>query len=261
MPNGKFSVVDFHNAGGVPALLSEIREHLDLSCLTVDGAPLGECLVSARVTDRQVIATLDNPVYSEGGLAVLKGNLAREGAIVRPTSVKPEMRVFEGRARVFETDQDGLRAVQEGRIKPGDVMVIRYEGPKGAPGMKEVMLSTDVLYQTGLDSSVGLITDGRFSGFNRGAIVGHVSPEAAVGGVIAVVEDGDRIKVDIPNRKLQLHVSERKIAGRLERWSPPPAKVTGGILAAYSLLAEPAHKGAAFQARYGQGELSADVRK
>jgi len=256
VPNGKYSVIDFHNAGGVPALLAEIRQHLDLSCFTVDGLTLEDCIASASVLDRKVIATLDDPVYSEGGLAVLRGNLAPHGAIVRPTSVKPEMRVFEGLARVFESDQEGLRAVQDGRIKPGDVMVIRYEGPRGAPGMKEVMLSTDILYQTGLDNSVGLITDGRFSGFNRGAIVGHVSPEAAAGGAIAVVKDGDRIKVDIPNRGLELGVSEQELGRRLEQWSPPPAKCTSGILAAYALLAEPAHEGAAFRARYENGEIS-----
>ena len=249
LPNGRHTVIDFHEAGGVPALLHEIRGQLDLACLTVDGEPLGRRIEGAQVRNRAVIRPLESPIYSEGGLAVLKGNLAPDGAIVRPTSVKPEMRTFRGRARVFESDQEGLKAVQSGRIRAGDVMVIRYEGPKGAPGMKEVMLSTDVLYQKGLDSSVGLITDGRFSGFNRGAIVGHVSPEAAAGGPIAVVRDGDPILVDIPNRKLELLVPEAELRKRLEDWVPPPPKVSGGILAAYALLAEPAHRGAAFRAR------------
>jgi dihydroxy-acid dehydratase len=249
LPNGKHTVIDFHDAGGVPALLNEIRGHLDLTCLTVDGVPVGRRIEGAQVRNRDVIRPLESPIYSEGGLAVLKGNLAPDGAIVRPTAVKPEMRVFQGRARVFESDQEGLKAVQSGRIKPGDVMVIRYEGPKGAPGMKEVMLSTDVLYQKGLDSSVGLITDGRFSGFNRGAIVGHVSPEAAAGGLIAVVRDGDQILVDIPKRKLELLVPEAELQNRLKGWQPPPPKVKSGILAAYALLAEPAHRGAAFRAR------------
>lgn len=249
LPNGEHSLIDFHEAGGVPALLNEIRSHLDLSCLTVDGVPLGRRIEGARARKREVIRPLGNPVYSEGGLAVLKGNLAPNGAIVRPTAVKPEMRVFQGRARVFESDQAGLKAVQSGQIEPGDVMVIRYEGPKGAPGMKEVMLSTDVLYQKGLDASVGLITDGRFSGFNRGAIVGHVSPEAAAGGLIAVVRDGDQILVDIPRRKLELLVPEVELQKRLKGWRPPPAKVRSGILAAYTLLAEPAHRGAAFKVR------------
>jgi dihydroxy-acid dehydratase len=169
---------------------------------------------------------------------------------VRPTSVKPEMRAFQGRARVFESDQEGLQAVQSGRIRAGDVMVIRYEGPRGAPGMKEVMLSTDVLYQKGLDSSVGLVTDGRFSGFNRGAIIGHVSPEAATGGLIAFVRDGDLIQVDIPKRRLELLVPDAELQQRRKGWKAPAAKVSSGILAAYALLAEPAHKGAAFRARY-----------
>jgi dihydroxy-acid dehydratase len=250
LPNGKHTVIDFHDAGGVPALLYEIRGLLDLACLTVDGEPLGRRIEGARVGNREVIRPLERPIYEEGGLAVLRGNLAPDGAIVRPTSVKPEMRTFRGRARVFESDQEGLKAVQSGQIEAGDVMVIRYEGPKGAPGMKEVMLSTDVLYQKGLDSSVGLITDGRFSGFNRGAIVGHVSPEAAAGGPIAVVRDGDPILVDIPNRKLELLVPQADLQKRFEEWVPPPPKVSGGILAAYALLAEPAHRGAAFRARY-----------
>jgi dihydroxy-acid dehydratase len=250
LPNGRHTVIDFHDAGGVPALLEEIRGHLELGCLTVDGVPLGERIRGARVRDREVIAPLSSPIYSEGGLAVLKGNLAPDGAIVRPTSVKPEMRAFQGMARVFESDQQGLQAVQSGRIRAGDVMVIRYEGPRGAPGMKEVMLSTDVLFQKGLDSSVGLITDGRFSGFNRGAIIGHVSPEAAAGGLIAVVRDGDRIQVDIPHRKLELLVPEAELQERKKVWKAPAPKITSGILAAYALLAEPAHKGAAFRARY-----------
>ena len=247
VPSGSHFVTDFYEAGGVPALAAEIQSYLDLSCMTVDGVNLGKCIEGAEVKNREVIASVDNPLYKEGGLAVLKGNLAPDGAIVRQTSVIPEMRVFKGAARVFDSDQEGLRAIQDGNIKAGDVMVVRYEGPKGAPGMKEIMLSTDALYIKGLANSVGLITDGRFSGFNRGPIVGHVSPEAAVGGPIAIVRDGDLILVDIPNRKLELMISSTELDNRLKNWSPRPPKTDSGILGAYAILSEPAHKGAAFK--------------
>lgn len=247
VPNGSHSIIDFYEAGGVPALTKELESYLSLSCMTVDGVNLGKCTEGAEVKNREVITSVDNPLYKEGGLAVLRGNLAPDGAIVRQTAMKPGMRVFKGPARVFDSDQEGLRAIQDGNIKTGDVMVIRYEGPKGAPGMKEIMLSTDALYVSGLAESVGLITDGRFSGFNRGPIVGHVSPEAAVGGPIAVVRDGDPILVDIPNRKLELMISKTELDKRLKNWNPHPAKTDRGILGVYAMLSEPAHQGAAFK--------------
>lgn len=247
VPSGSYYVTDFYEAGGVPALAAELRNYLDLSCMTVDGVNLGKCIEGAKVKNREVITSVENPLYKEGGLAVLKGNLAPDGAITRQTAIIPEMRVFQGKAKVFASDQEGLEAIQDGRIKPGDIMVVRYEGPKGAPGMKELMLSTDALYIKGLANSVGLITDGRFSGFNRGPIVGHVSPEAAVGGPIAVVQDGDSILVDIPNRKLELMIPRSELDNRLKNWSPRPPKTDSGILGAYAMLAEPAHKGAAFK--------------
>lgn len=247
VPSGRHYVTDFHEAGGVPALAAELRSYLDLSCLTVDGVNLGQCIEGVEVKNREVIASVDNPLYQEGGLVVLKGNLAPDGAIARQTSMPPEMRVFRGAARVFDSDAEGLSAIQDGNIKAGDIMVVRYEGPKGAPGMKEIMLSTDALYIRGLANSVGLITDGRFSGFNRGPIVGHVSPEAAVGGLIAVVQDGDPILVDIPNRKLELMVASTELDNRLKKWRPRPLKTDSGILGAYAILSEPAHKGAAFK--------------
>jgi len=249
IPSGSYYVTDFHEAGGVPALAAELRNYLDLSCLTVDGVNLGKCIEGAEVKNREVITSVENPLHKEGGLAILKGNLAPDGAITRQTAMIPEMRVFQGRAKVFDSDQEGLTAIQEGRIKAGDIMVVRYEGPKGAPGMKEIMLSTDALYVKGLANSVGLVTDGRFSGFNRGPIVGHVSPEAAVGGPIAVVQDGDPILVDIPNRKLELMIADSELGNRLKNWSPRPSKTDNGILGAYAMLAEPAHKGAAFKVR------------
>lgn len=250
VPSGSHSIIDFYEAGGVPALATEMRKYLDLSCMTVDGVSLGECIDGAEVKNREVITSVEHPLYKEGGLVVLKGNLAPDGAIVRQTAMRPEMRVFRGSARVFDSDQEGLKAIQSGKIKPGDLMVIRYEGPKGAPGMKEVMLSTDALYIKRLADTVGLITDGRFSGFNRGPIVGHVSPEAAVGGPIAVVQDGDPILVDIPNRKLELLISNSELDKRLKNWKPRPAKTDRGILGAYAVLSEPAHKGAAFRVHH-----------
>ena len=252
VPSGSHSIIDFYEAGGVPALATEMRKYLDLSCITVGGVSLGECIDGAEVKNREVITSVEHPLYKEGGLVVLKGNLAPDGAIVRQTAMRPEMRVFKGSARVFDSDQEGLKAIQSGKIKPGDLMVIRYEGPKGAPGMKEVMLSTDALYIKRLADTVGLITDGRFSGFNRGPIVGHVSPEAAVGGPIAVVQDGDPILVDIPNRKLELLISNSELDKRLKNWSPRPVKTDRGILGAYAVLSEPAHKGAAFRVHYNK---------
>ena len=252
VPNGSHSIIDFYEAGGVPALVAEMRRYLELSCITVDGISLGECVKGAEVKNRKVITSVEHPLYKEGGLVVLKGNLAPDGAIVRQTAMRPEMRVFKGSARVFDSDQEGLRAIQEGDIKPGVLMVIRYEGPKGAPGMKEIMLSTDALHVKGLADSVGLITDGRFSGFNRGPIVGHVSPEAAVGGPIAVVQDGDPILIDIPKRKLELLISNTTLNKRLMNWSPRPAKTDRGILGAYAILSEPAHKGAAFRVHHNK---------
>ena len=252
VPNGSHSIIDFYEAGGVPALVAEMRRYLELSCITVDGISLGECVKGTEVKNRKVITSVEHPLYKEGGLVVLKGNLAPDGAIVRQTAMRPEMRVFKGSARVFDSDQEGLRAIQEGDIKPGVLMVIRYEGPKGAPGMKEIMLSTDALHVKGLADSVGLITDGRFSGFNRGPIVGHVSPEAAVGGPIAVVQDGDPILIDIPKRKLELLISNTTLNKRLMNWSPRPAKTDRGILGAYAMLSEPAHKGAAFRVHHNK---------
>lgn len=250
IPNGQHTVVDFHYAGGVPALVNELKDYLQMSCITVDDLNLETLSRGASVKNRKVIYEVNNPLYKEGGLAVLRGNLAPDGAIVRQTAIKPEMLVFKGPARVFTSDQDGLVALQKGEIKPGQVMVIREEGPVGAPGMKEMMLSTDALYSMGLDTSVGLITDGRFSGFNRGPIVGHITPEAALGGPIAVVEDGDIILVDIPNRRLELEISAEEMTSRLKNWKPSPPKTNRGILAAYARLTEPADQGGAFQARF-----------
>jgi len=247
IPNGPYTVVDFYEAGGVPALLRELGDLIDTSALTVDGSTVGENIKQLSGSRGPAISSLDHPVQVEGGLAVLKGNIAPRGAIVRTSAIKKEMLVHRGPARTFNNDQDAWRAIIEGRIRPGDVIVVRYEGPKGAPGMKEVMLSTDALYRIGLEGSVGLITDGRFSGFNRGPIVGHVSPEAMVGGVIAVIEDGDMIEVNIPARRLYVELSEEEIRRRLANWRAPEPKTKTGFLALYAQMALPADQGAAMQ--------------
>ena len=247
IPNGPYTVVDFYEAGGVPALLRELGDLIDTSALTVDGSTVGENIKQLSGSRGPAISSLDHPVQVEGGLAVLKGTIAPRGAIVRTSAIKKEMLVHRGPARTFNNDQDAWRAIIEGRIRPGDVIVVRYEGPKGAPGMKEVMLSTDALYRIGLEGSVGLITDGRFSGFNRGPIVGHVSPEAMVGGVIAVIEDGDMIEVNIPARRLYVELSEEEIRRRLANWRAPEPKTKTGFLALYAQMALPADQGAAMQ--------------
>jgi len=247
VPNGPHTMIDFYRAGGVPALLKELDDLIDTSALTVDGRTIGDNLQGVKGTCGKAISTLDNPVQAEGGLAVLRGNIAPRGAIARTSAIKPEMLVHRGPAKTFNSDRDAWKAIVEGKIQPGDVMVVRYEGPKGAPGMMEVMLSTDALYRIGLEGSVGLITDGRFSGFNRGPIIGHVSPEAMEGGVIAIIEDGDMIKMDIPGRQLNVELSEEEIARRLKNWRQPEPKTKTGFLALYAQMTLPAEQGAAMQ--------------
>lgn len=247
LPNGPHTVIDFYEAGGVPALLKELGELIDTSALTVDGVTVGHNIREVSGSRGEAIVSLDNPVQAGGGLAVLKGNIAPRGAIVRSSAVVKEMMVHKGPARVFNSDQAARAAILEGKIKPGDVIVVRYEGPRGAPGMKELMGSTDALYGVGLVSSVGLVTDGRFSGFNRGPIVGHVSPEAMEGGVIAIIEDGDMIEIDIPARRLNVELSEDEIRRRLRNWQPPEPKTRTGFLALYAQTALSADQGAAMQ--------------
>jgi len=247
IPNGPHTVIDFHEAGGVPALLKELEPLLDLRVLTANAVPLGELLRAATGSRGDAIATREAPVQSEGGLAVLRGNLAPRGAIVRTSALKPEMLVHTGPAKTFATDQAAWKAIIAGNVRAGDVIVVRYEGPKGAPGMKEVMMSTDALYEMGLEGSVGLITDGRFSGFNRGPIIGHVCPEAAAGGVIALIEDGDTIEIDIPNRTLSVDLSAAELERRRAAWRPPEPKTKKGFLALYAQMTLPADQGAAMQ--------------
>ena len=247
VPNGPHTVVDFYEAGGVPALLKELGELIDASALTVDACSVGDNLRDVSGSQGEAISTRDNPVLSEGGLAVLKGNVAPNGAIIRTSAIKTEMLVHRGPAKTFNSDRQAWQAIVDGAIQPGDVVVVRYEGIKGAPGMMEVMMSTDAMYQMGLEGSVGLITDGRFSGFNRGPIVGHVSPEAMEGGIIAIIEDGDMIEINVPDRKVNVELSEEEIARRFKDWHPIEPRTKTGFLALYAQLALPPEQGGAMQ--------------
>ncbi|MBW2057624.1 MAG: dihydroxy-acid dehydratase [Deltaproteobacteria bacterium] len=251
IPNGPYTVVDLHEAGGARAVMGEVADLLDLGCLSVSGKRIGDNIKGATVRDRRVITGREAPVYGEGGLAVLKGNLAPRGCVTRPTSFPGEMLRHEGPARVFDSDEDAVKAIYDGRVNRGDVVVVRYEGPRGAPGMREVMLSTDALVGMGLSGSIVLVTDGRFSGFTQGAAIGHISPEAMAGGPLAIVRDGDIIEVDVVGRRLDIHLTEREIKTRLDGWRPPEAKVKKGVLTIYSRLAEQAEGGATIDTRLG----------
>ena len=249
-PNGEYTVVDLHFAGGVPAIMRELKSFLHLDCLTVDGKTLKENLSNFKEkVDRKVIYSVNQPLNREGGLAILKGNLAPNGSIVRTTAVPKNMLRFRGPARVFDGDREAYEALRENRIHKGEIIVVRYEGPKGAPGMKEVMLACDALVALDLDKSVALITDGRFSGFNRGPIIGHISPEAMKGGPIALLKDGDIIDINIPERKLNVDLTVKEMERRYHNWSSPEPKVSSGILKIYAKLADPPEKGAAINTR------------
>lgn len=243
-PSGPYSIVDFHKAGGVPALLKELQPLLNLDEKVATGETIRQVVEKANNKNPDLIRSMDNPINTDGGLTILRGNLAPGSAIIRSSSVPDSMKKFSGPARVFSRDQDGVKAIMAGLIKPGDVMVIRYEGPKGAPGMKEIMLSTDALVAKGLDASVGLITDGRFSGFNHGPIVGHITPEAYEGGPLALVEDGDIISVDIKAATLTIDVGDAEMEARRAKWAKPEAKVKQGMMHIYAQLCRTAEEGA-----------------
>lgn len=246
-PSGTYTVDMLWEAGGVPAIMKQLQPILEDGAVTAAGKSWREILEDVKAEPGDMIRSLKEPFCADGGLAVLYGNLSEKGAIVRTSSVRPEMRRFTGPARVFDSDEDAFRAVIGGEIRPGDVIVIRYAGPVGAPGFVEVMLTADALVDLGLDASVGLVTDGRFSGFNYGPIVGHVSPEAALGGVIAYVEEGDLIEVDIPNRALRLKVPDEVLARRMERKIDFKSDVTKGFVRSYAKNCLPADQGAAMQ--------------
>jgi len=236
-------MLDLDEAGGIPAVMREIRNLLNLECLTVSGERVKEILERAKALDRKVIRPINNHIYKEGGIAVLKGNLAPEGAIAKQIAIKPDMMRHEGPARVFDLMEDAVDSVWNEEIKRGDILVIRYEGPKGGPGMREMHMITSVLVGMGLDDSVALVTDGRFSGSTRGPAIGHVSPEAALGGSIAAVNDGDVISYDISLRKLEVKISDEELEERLKKIKIPQ-RVSSRYLTRYSRSVTSADQGA-----------------
>ena len=245
-PAGHHHVIDLHLAGGVMGVLSELKGRglLDENALTVSGMTLGEEISLSKNYNHEVIRPFDEPYSPTGGLMILRGNLAPDGAVVKRSAVAKEMLVHEGPARVFNSEDEAIAAIYAGQIKPGDVVVIRYEGPKGGPGMREMLSPTSAICGMGLDKEVALITDGRFSGATRGAAIGHVSPEGASGGMIGLIEEGDTIAIDIPAGKLELKVDDATLAKRREAWVCPPPNVTKGYLARYAKLVSSANKGA-----------------
>ncbi|MCD8336078.1 MAG: dihydroxy-acid dehydratase [Lachnospiraceae bacterium] len=248
-PAGPTYMEDLNEAGGVYAVMNELTKKnlLNLDCMTVTGKTVGENIKDCANLNPEVIRPVENPYSTTGGLAVLKGNLAPEGSVVKRSAVAPEMMVHEGPARVFDCEEDAIETILGGGIHPGDVVVIRYEGPKGGPGMREMLNPTSAIAGMGLGSTVALITDGRFSGASRGASIGHICPEAAVGGPIALVEEGDIIKVNIPECTLTLDVDEEELAKRRAAWQPREPKVKTGYLERYAALVTSASRGAVLE--------------
>ena len=248
-PAGPTYMEDLNEAGGVYAVMNELSELglLNLDCMTVTGKTVGENIKGVENKNPEVIRPLDNPYSKTGGLAVLKGNLAPDGGVVKRSAVAEEMMIHEGPARVFDCEEDAIAAIKGGKIVAGDVVVIRYEGPKGGPGMREMLNPTSAIAGMGLGSSVALITDGRFSGASRGASIGHVSPEAAVGGPIALIKEGDIIAIDIPNMKLDVKVSEEELEARRAKWQSREPKVTSGYLARYASMVTSGNRGAVLE--------------
>lgn len=245
-PAGPHHIQDLYAAGGVQAVMKELSKknllHLDL--ITATGRTVGENIGKAEVTDREIIRSIDQPYSPIGGIAVLRGNIALDGAVVKRAAVAEEMLVHRGPARVFDSEDDAIAAIYEGKIKKGDVVIIRYEGPKGGPGMREMLGPTSAIAGMGLDKDVALITDGRFSGASRGASIGHVSPEAMEGGMIAAVRDGDIISIDIPGGKLDAEVSDEELKDRMASWKAPQPRITSGYLGRYARLVTSASTGA-----------------
>ncbi len=248
-PAGPHHLEDLNEAGGVFGIMSELSKKglIDGTCTTVAGSTIGELAAQAHVEDPEVIRPLDNPYRPRGGLAILKGTLAPGGAIVKVAGVADSMRRFAGQARVFESEEATMTAIMEGQVKPGDAVIVRYEGPKGGPGMREMLTPTSVLCGRGLDVECALITDGRFSGGTRGLCIGHVSPEAAEGGPIALVRDGDRIEIDLDKKSLDLMVSADEIAKRRQAWKRPEPNIKEGYMARYAQMVTGAASGAVFK--------------
>ena len=237
---------DLEAAGGIPAILKRLHSKIN-DCLTVSGRHISQIGREAEIFDDEVIKSLNKPFHPRGGIAVLKGNLAPEGAVIKQTAVSAKMGRFKGKAICFDSEEEAMKAILAGRIKKGSVIVIRYEGPKGGPGMREMLSPTSSVVGMGLSESVALITDGRFSGGTRGPCIGHIAPEAQIGGPIAIIKDGNEISIDIHNKKLTLNLSQREIEKRLAEWSPPEPKIRKGYLARYARLVGSASKGAVFE--------------
>lgn len=248
-PAGPTYIEDLNEAGGIYAVMNELakKDLLNLDCITVTGKTVRENIAGCVNKNPEIIRPIDNPYSQTGGIAILRGNLAPDTAVVKRSAVAPEMLKHEGPARVFNCEEDAIAAIKGGKIVPGDVVVIRYEGPKGGPGMREMLNPTSAITGMGLGSSVALITDGRFSGASRGASIGHVCPEAQVGGPIALVEEGDRISIDIDNHRLDLLVPQEELEARRARWTAPTPKVTTGYLARYASLVTSADRGAVLE--------------
>jgi dihydroxy-acid dehydratase len=247
IPSGPYALEDLDAAGGIPALMTELKSLLHLDARTVTGKTLSKNIEGAHVLDANVIRPLKDPVHKEGGIAILIGNLAPKGAVVKTAAVSPKMRTHKGPAKIFDSEKETIKAIQNNEIQSGDVVVIRYEGPKGGPGMPEMLLPTATIVGMGLSESVVLVTDGRFSGATRGPCIGHVSPEAAEGGPIAALRNGDIVSVDIPKRRLDVELSDKELKNRLARLKPKPHAPKKGYLGRYSMLVQSADKGGTFK--------------
>jgi dihydroxy-acid dehydratase len=248
-PSGSDHMEDLDRAGGISAVMNELdkKNLLDTTCLNANGKTVAENIAGRLVTDNKVIRPIEDPFTPTGGLTILWGNLAPDGAVVKQAAVNPEILTLTGKARVFDSEEAAAQAILAGKIKAGDVVVVRYEGPKGGPGMQEMLTPTSALAGLGLDTKVALITDGRFSGGSRGCAIGHVSPEAVEGGLIALIEEGDEIEIDIPKRTLNLKVNDADIELRRQKWTPPQPKISKGYLALYAKLVSSANRGAVIE--------------
>ena len=247
IPSGPYDMKELDEAGGIPAVMKQLENTLNLNAATVTGKTVKENMASAVVLNLEIIRPLDNPVHKEGGIAVLTGNLAPDGSVVKAAGISANMMVHQGPAKIFDSEEDAMKAIMNKQIRKGDVVVIRYEGPKGGPGMREMLSPTATIAGMGLSESVALITDGRFSGATRGPCIGHVSPEAAVGGPIAMLRNGDIIEIDVPKRKLNVKLSREELDKRAQSWTAKEPNVKTGYLVRYSQLVQSAHKGSVLE--------------
>ncbi|NQT08270.1 dihydroxy-acid dehydratase [Candidatus Bathyarchaeota archaeon] len=246
-PSGPWKINDLHDAGGIPAVQKTIRGLINTDVITATGVSLGESLADIEVYNQEVIRPLTNPIHKEGGIAVLRGSLAPDACVAKIAAMSPKMMNIVGTAKVYDREEDAVEALHRGEIGAGTIIVIRYEGPRGGPGMREMLTATSAVVGYGLEEEVALLTDGRFSGATRGPCIGHISPEASAGGPIALVEDGDKIVIDVPNRRLDLDVGEDEMEKRRKAWTPPEPRVKKGYLARYAFLVSSADKGAVFK--------------